>query len=331
MILGLLWGRWCKPHARGLRPAIASMMPPDRSGFVETPPRPPRADAYLQQMLSPTQTEQWRRDGYVVLPGFKSHSELAEAIERAHALIDAFQPGAGTSRFSTRDRGLVADAALLASADQVHCFFEEEALDDAGRLRVPKAQSINKIGHALHDRDPVFMRFSHGAALAALAAALGLRQPQVWQSQLIFKQPHIGGEVGWHQDASFFVTTPQTVTTFWFALEDATLDNGCLWVQPGGHESPLREQYVCDHADGGRLRMVALDSTPWPTTADAVALPVPAGTLVAFHGRLPHYSAPNRSPRSRLAYTLHVTCGTALYAPQNWLQRGAEFPVRGLD
>jgi len=281
-------------------------------------------------MLSPTQNEQWQRDGYVVLPGFKTPAELHEAVARARAIVDAFEPGSRTSRFSTKDRSLVADTALLASADQVHCFFEEEALDDNGALRVPKAQSINKIGHALHDRDEVFMRFSHGPQLAALGAALGLQQPQVWQSQLIFKQPHIGGEVGWHQDASFFVTTPQTVTTLWFALEDATLDNGCLWVQPGGHRGPLREQYVCDHARAA-LHMQHLDDTPWPGSADAVALPVPAGTLVAFHGLLPHYSAPNRSPRSRLAYTLHVTCGTAAYAAENWLQRGADFPVRGLD
>jgi phytanoyl-CoA hydroxylase len=149
---------------------------------------------------------------------------------------------------------------------------------------------------------------------------------------LIFKQPHIGGEVGWHQDASFFVTTPQTVTTFWFALEDATPDNGCLWVEPGGHRGErgvLREQYRCDHATGS-LRMCTLDATPWPDSAAAVALPVPAGTLVLFDGLLPHYSPPNRSARSRLAYTLHVTDAGAAYAPENWLQRSAGFPVRGL-
>lgn len=308
-------------------------MPPAWSVFAETAGPVRNGDAYLQQMLNPTQTEQWQRDGYVVLPGFKTPAETAEAVARARAIVEAFEPGARTSRFSTKDRSLLADTALLASAEQVHCFFEEEALDEQGRLRVPKAQSINKVGHALHDRDEVFMRFSHGPALAALGRALGLQQAQVWQSQLIFKQPRIGGEVGWHQDASFFVTTPQTVTTFWFALEDATRENGCLWVQPGGHRGPLgvlREQYVCDHARG-TLAMKPLDATPWPTTAEAVPLPVEAGTLVAFHGLLPHYSAPNRSERSRLAYTLHVTCGSAAYAPQNWLQRSAHFPVRGLD
>ncbi len=281
-------------------------------------------------MLDAEQHKAWARDGYLILPGFKSEAELAAAKARAQAIVEAFDPSQGASRFSTRDRSLVADQKLIDSADQVHCFFEEEALDAAGRLRVPKLQSINKIGHALHDRDAVFETFSHGPALAALAAELGLLRPQVWQSQLIFKQPHIGGEVGWHQDASFFVTEPLTVTTFWFALEDATLDNGCLWVEPGGHRGArgvLRERYVCEQ---GSLRMEALDTTPWPDMQAALALPVLAGTLVVLHGLLPHCSAPNRSAQSRLAYTLHVTDASAAYSPLNWLQRGPALPVRGL-
>jgi phytanoyl-CoA hydroxylase len=56
---------------------------------------------------------------------------------------------------------------------------------------------------------------------------------------------------------------------------------------------------------------------------------VEAGTLVVFHGRLPHYSAPNRSEISRHAYTLHVVDARASYAPENWLQRDATLPVRG--
>ncbi len=295
----------------------------------------PTDASHAPHMLSPADLDTWQRDGCLVLPGFKAADELAAVCRRARDIVHAFTPSAQTSRFSTRDRSQVTDAALLASAEAVHCFFEEEALDEHGQLRVPKERSINKIGHALHDRDPVFEAFSHGPALAELGRDLGLLQPQVWQSQVIFKQPHIGGEVGWHQDASFFVTTPQTVTTFWFALEDATLDNGCLWIQRGGHRgadggpAALREQYRCDHASG-TLHMQALDATPWPTMAEAVPLPVAAGTLIVFHGLLPHCSAPNRSAKSRLAYTLHATDARARYAPENWLQRSAALPVRGL-
>lgn len=292
------------------------------------------ADAAAQHphpMLSTDQRSDYAEQGFLVLPGFKRPHETAALARRAHELVDAFDPAQGASRFSTRDRSLVADERLLASAEAMHCFFEEEALDDAGRLVVPKARSINKIGHAMHDLDPVFGAFSKGPALAALAADLGLARPQVWQSMVIFKQPEIGGEVGWHQDASFFETEPVTVTTFWFAIEDATLDNGCLWAEPGGHRGErgtLRERYV---NDGGRLHMERLSDRPWPDRDTAVPLPVEAGTLIVFHGLLPHCSAPNRSPRSRMAYTLHATCGTAAYSPRNWLQRSAALPVRGFD
>jgi phytanoyl-CoA hydroxylase len=276
-------------------------------------------------MLTPEQRRQFDRDGFLVLPGFKPLADCRALMQRARQIVDDFEPDARSGVFSTVQPGRLADAALIASAEAMHCFFEEEAFDEHGALRQPKALSINKIGHALHDLDPVAQAFSHGPELAALAADLGLVQPQLWQSMLIFKQPGIGGEVRWHQDASFFVTTPQTVTTFWFALEDATLANGCLWVQPGGHRGPLREQFV---REGDELRLLKLDDTPWPTTADALAVPVAAGTLVCFHGLLPHYSAPNRSPDSRLAYTLHVTDGSAVYAPQNWLRR-QRLPLRG--
>ncbi len=278
------------------------------------------------QILSEEQKLSFEDQGYLVLPGFKTAAQLQAAIGRAHTIVEAFDPEAGASRFSTRNRSLVTNAQLIASGSDVRCFFEEEALDADGQLTVPKAQSINKIGHALHDLDPVFVDFSHGPALAGLAQDLGLQQAQVWQSQIIFKQPRIGGEVGWHQDATFFDTDPVSVTTFWFALEDASLHNGCLWVEPGGHRGPLRERFV---RSGDTISMQRLDATPWPDAGTARALEVAAGTLVVFHGLLPHYSAPNRSAQSRHAYTLHVTDGRARYSKSNWIQRDNTLPVRG--
>ena len=268
---------------------------------------------------------QFERVGYLVLPGFKRADELAALRRRAHEIVAAFEPGATRNVFTTHDQARTTTADFLASAEGVHCFFEEEALDADGNLRVPKARSINKIGHALHDLDPEFEHFSHGPELDALARELGLAEPQLWQSMLIFKQPAIGGEVNWHQDATFLHTTPCSVIGFWFALEDATRDNGCLWVEPGGHRGPLRERLL---REGANTRMEVLDRTPWPTQERAVALEVAAGALVVFHGLLPHYSAPNRSAASRLAYTLHATDARSEYAADNWLQRPT-LPLRG--
>ncbi len=278
-------------------------------------------------MLSPSQKNQYQADGYLVLPGFKSATQISALRTRALQIVHDFDADAHRSIFSTTDQARrSAGADFLDSAEGIQCFFEEEAFDAAGQLRQAKALSINKIGHAMHDLDPVFERFSRSPALAALATDLGLVDARLWQSMYIFKQPGIGGEVGWHQDATFFDTTPSTVTAFWFALEDATRDNGCLWVQPGGHCGPLREQFI---RDGDAVRMQPLDATPWPDASTALPVEVAAGTLVCFHGRLPHCSAPNRSAQSRHAYTLHATDGRAHYAPHNWLRRSAALPVRG--
>jgi phytanoyl-CoA hydroxylase len=276
--------------------------------------------------LTRDQVQRYHRDGYLSLPHFKTAEEIAALRQRAQQLIDAFDPASSKTIFTTNDQVRMVDRYFLDSATRCSCFFEEEAFDAQGQLKQTKALSINKIGHALHDLDPVFDRFSRGSALASVAHALGLEQPQLWQSMVIFKQPGIGGEVGWHQDATFFDTTPISVTTFWFALEDATLANGCLWVQPGGHRSPLRERFV---RQGDVVAMEKLDATPWPDSTSAVPLEVEAGTLVVFHGLLPHYSAPNRSAQSRHAYTLHVTDARTAYASSNWIQRSAAFPVRG--
>lgn len=278
-------------------------------------------------MLSPHQKQHFENEGYVVLEDFKSAAEIATLRARAEAIVDAFDPASTRSIFTTREQAMATDHYFLDSAEQVRCFFEEDAFDERGQLRQAKALSINKIGHAMHDLDPVFDAFSRGPALAEVANDLGLARPVLWQSMYIFKQPGIGGEVGWHQDATFLHTDPISVTTFWFALEDASLENGCLWVQPGGHQGPLRELFV---REGDRVSKQTLDNLPWPTTAQARPLPVRAGSLVCFHGLLPHYSAPNRSAISRHAYSLHVTDAQTHYSGSNWLQRGAAgLPLRG--
>ncbi len=264
--------------------------------------------------------------GYLAVPGFKNQSALDAVRTRAAELVEAFDPESSRTVFTTREQHRQVDDYFLGSAHTVRCFFEEEAFDDQGRLKQDKALSINKIGHALHDLEPVFDHFSHGPELAEMARLVGLAQPQLRQSMVIFKQPVIGGEVRWHQDATFFDTSPVSVTTFWFALEDAHVGNGCLWVQPGGHRSALRERFV---RAGNRAAIEPLDATPWPDDRSARPLEVAAGTLLVFHGLLPHYSAPNRSNASRHAYTLHVTDANTSYASTNWLQPALSRPLRG--
>lgn len=270
--------------------------------------------------LTQAQCAQFARDGYLAIPNMVSKQRCAQLRERANALVHDFAPGARRTVFSSRSQGHAADQYFFDSAQRVHFFFEEEAVDREGRLLHPKERAINKIGHGLHMQDPVFEGFSNGADLANLVVQLGIEQPRLIQSMYIFKQPGIGGEVLCHQDATFLYTEPQSLIGLWFALEDATVDNGCLWAMRGGHRLGLKKRFVRD-AQGTSFE--TLDAKPWPENFALSPLEVAEGSLILLHGLLPHKSDVNRSPRSRHAYTLHAVDARSHYPANNWLQPAA--------
>ena len=268
--------------------------------------------------LSSAQQEQYRESGFLVFDQLFSLEEMDQLKASAGRIVDDFDPDSTRSVFSTLDTDTNRDSYFLDSADKVRCFFEEEAFLDNEKLGQSKHLSINKIGHALHVLVPEFVRFAQHDKIAAIAHQLGLLEPQIRQSMYIFKQPKIGGEIRWHQDATYFLTQPSTVTTFWFAIEDANIENGCLQIDPSGGSFPLKEQFK--RYDDDTTELIELHQEPWPEDHTAQPLEVKAGSLIVFNGNLPHYSGPNRSAKSRHAFTLHITSANAEYDKHNWLQ-----------
>ena len=285
----------------------------------------------MGQVLTEAQIADFHRDGFLVVPDFVDVDACNRLKARAEKILHEFDPDHDRSIFTTNEQSRHADRQFIESAYGIHCFFEEEAFGADGRLGQPKELSINKIGHAMHDLDPVFEDFSYSPRLAGVAADIGMPDALALQTMYICKQPYIGGEVGCHQDATFLYTDPITVTGFWFAIEDATLENGCLWAQPGGHRTSLRKRFVRNVSDDGATFEV-LDASPLPSPSDGlVPLEAKAGTLVVLHGLLPHWSDVNRSGRSRHAFTLHCIAESASYPSWNWLQRTPDLPLRRLD
>jgi phytanoyl-CoA hydroxylase len=258
----------------------------------------------------------WNDNGYLIIEDFKTHEECDELINRSKKLIEEQDFNNQQSVFDTVSQSHNDDNYFLESGDKIRFFFEEKANLDEENVKTNKQYIVNKIGHALHDLDDKFIAFSKNEQLDQIARAIGFHDPLLLQSMYIFKQPKIGGEVVCHQDSTFLITEPESTVGFWFALEDANKDNGCLQVASGGHKGPLRKLFK---RENNQMKMEELSNEPFPETDTFVE--VKKGTLVLLHGRLPHYSCENKSPNSRHAYTIHAIDGKSKYLDYNWLQR----------
>ena len=218
---------------------------------------------------------------------------------------------------------------FLTSGDKIRVFFEKAGVAATGPAE-PGWQGVDKIGHALHDLDPMFDEFSRDPRLDAICRQTGMVDPLLLQSMVIFKQAHRGGEIDIHQDAAWLYTEPGSVLGFWFALEDATIENGCMWAQPGGHRTGLRSRFR--RRPDGSAGMDWFDNDEFHGSEEHfVPLEAPAGTLIVLHGFCPHRSGPNRSRHARGSYSLHVIDGACRYPEDNWLQRSPAMPLRGFD
>jgi phytanoyl-CoA hydroxylase len=281
-----------------------------------------------RQALSESQVAAFRHDGFLVLPDFVDQAACLALRERAIGLARMHVPPPDQATVFTADgRALhAAEQYFLTSGEAIRCFFEKDAFGEDGRLRSDAHLCLNKLGHAMHDLDPVFDAFSRTAALAAVADGIGMRDPRLLQSMYIFKQARIGGEVVCHTDHTYLWTEPASVVGFWFAIDDATTENGCMWALPGGHRLPVKAR---SKLNAGRTatELEVFDPAPYPSDG-LVPLEAKRGTLVLLHGALPHRSGPNLSDKPRHAYTLHAIDGTADYLSDNWLQRPT-IPLRG--
>jgi phytanoyl-CoA hydroxylase len=245
---------------------------------------------------------------------------------------------------------------FLESANAVHFFAEPCALnandgtlmEQYRSLSHHKVSALNKVGHGLHLRQgSAFDSYTFSPKVKNLVTSLGWDHPVVPQSMYIFKGRHTGGVVSSHQDSTFLFTEPkQTCLGLWLALDDATLDNGCLWVRPKSHWEPVRRHFQRNpdhfgndgianrsnecHGDLSlpKFRMVPLSNNqnkegtgqdrvvvvaPWEGSipddlwsAGFIPIECQAGDLLAFCGETDHLSLANHSDLSRHTFQLHL-------------------------
>jgi ectoine hydroxylase-related dioxygenase (phytanoyl-CoA dioxygenase family) len=212
--------------------------------------------------IGPDQVQFFQENGYLVVEGALDRAEV-EALRRETARICRGELG--------RIRGLPPSAA-------------HESDDEV----IQRTLCV----HYPHKVSPLMFDFLRQRTIVEVLTRIIGPNVKCMQSMLFIKSAGKPGQA-WHQDEMFIPTRDRSLNAAWMALDEATVENGCLWVIPGSHRRgiiwPDREH------DDKRFDCV-VESYQFPyTDEDAVPVEVEAGAVVFFNGYLLHRSLPNRA------------------------------------
>jgi phytanoyl-CoA hydroxylase len=179
----------------------------------------------------------FNQQGFLLVKKFAAKEEMDGLKQQLVQLAEDWDPAHKTMAFRTDEqsnRVQGSDDYFSESVTGVHFLAEADALDQRGSLKEVyqnhhKLEALNKAGHGLHMMAGAFHTYTTSPKVKNLVHELGWTDPVIPQSMYIFKQANIGGAVTSHQDSTFLYTEPkQTCLGLWLALDDATLQNGCL-------------------------------------------------------------------------------------------------------
>lgn len=248
--------------------------------------------------LSPEQLEAYDRDGYVVVEDLLTDVEVQALGQRLREYTHGGRP---TDRLRLQVEPRVQRGEL--------------AVDHPG-------DGIRKIDGLVEGDEPFRRLGRHDNIVGIIAQILG-PDLKLFRNSLLLKPPQVGSQKGMHQDSPYWPIEPMALCSCWFALDDATAENGCMGVIPGGHRKGrlphvrVPDDYVIEES------CYSFD--------EVVLAPVRAGGGLFFHSLLPHCTAPNRSIQWRRAIALSYMSSRSRYtgegeAPVYYHIQGQTYP-----
>jgi len=243
--------------------------------------------------LDDEQIAQFQEQGYIAFTDVISPQEVADAREALTELVQRVANDPTTIKkgpfWSPENKKIVV---------QFEKGYEPRGADDADlELNVRKLMYYQ-------EEHPHFGYLSnnHSKIMGVLSSILG-DNALLYADQAMIKPALIGTEKPWHQDNAYFSVTPlSAICGVWIALEDATIENGCMHVLAGKHkDGALKHHYTHD------CEILPDRIVP----AQAVPVELPAGGALFFSGMLPHQTPPNKSPNRRRALQFHYRAASS--------------------
>jgi len=193
--------------------------------------------------------------------------------------------------------------------------FDDGLLDriavDFERLRAEQDAAIRESGErdgiSLEGRNFIFTVDEKSAAGRELCTSAGLVEMAIklvgpdlrlYWNQAVTKAAKSGASFSWHQDSGYHPIEPLEYLTVWIPLEDATVENGTIWVLPGSHSLGLQE-HIADDRTG--------DMVGFEGEEEGIPVEVPKGSAAVFSSLLMHRSGPNTSSKPRRAYVVQYS------------------------
>jgi phytanoyl-CoA hydroxylase len=279
-------------------------------------------------MITKKQLDQFGRDGFlnagpVLTPG--EVDELSRELDRIIAI--------GPEGFRPSDPKPVLFRDLAGGGKKPAEPYGE------GVQNRPVWQIVN-----IWEASPVFERLLfHPVIVKAISDMTGFKDLQVWHDQVQYKPAGQGGATGWHQDAPLWPSIePMTPVSAWIPMDDADVDNGCMWMVPGSHRWGNQQPHL---ATQGHLRTLAEFPSirPADPSQQVVARACPVKRCeVHFHHSLTWHGSPeNHSNRPRRAVAIHYMTSEARFTGRDhpmkqfievevggpMLKAGSHFPI----
>jgi ectoine hydroxylase-related dioxygenase (phytanoyl-CoA dioxygenase family) len=172
---------------------------------------------------------------------------------------------------------------------------KEQLLQQQGQKGISIPSQIN-FTSKINFRNPELQSFIADSRFVELATSILGPDVRLYWDQSVYKRPEANRDFPWHQDTGYVPTEPMHYLTCWLALDDATIENGCVWIQPGSHHKGMVEHvktdigWLCYFGDN-----------------EGIPVELKKGSMVIFQSLLFHRSTPNRSQTTRKGYVIQYS------------------------